>query len=80
MQTEPEWLTLAEAGDRVGITKVVLVAVQSGVTITVSCVERERWGYRARHPAPSDFFLIRGAPREEERSWTRRDCSPTSLP
>ena len=102
MQTEPEWLTLAEAGDRVRITEVVeegsvpdlhvanlgdlplllldgeqlvgakqnrilnmtvLVAVQTEVTIPVSCVQQGRWGYRARHSAPSDFSLYAGASR-----------------
>ena len=111
MQAEPEWLTLAEAGDRVRITEVgeegsvpdlkvanlgdlplllldgeqlvgaeqnrilnnmtVLVAAQTEVTIPVSCVERGRWGYRARHSAPSDFSLY-AALRAKKSAWVSR--------
>jgi hypothetical protein len=38
----------------------VLVAAQREATIPVSCVGRGRWGYRARHSAPSDFSLYTG--------------------
>ena len=110
MQTEPEWLTLAEAGDRVRITEIseggsvpnlkvanlgdlplllldgeqlvgakqnrilnmtVLVAGSSEVTIPVSCVERGRWGYRARDSAPSDFSLYAGL-RAKKSAWVSR--------
>lgn len=110
MQTEPEWLTLAEAGDRVRITEVddegsvpdlrvanlgdlplllldgeqlvgakqnrilnmtVLVAAHTEVTIPVSCVEQGRWGYRARHSAPSDFFRYAGL-RAKKSAWVSR--------
>jgi len=110
MQTEPEWLTLAEAGDRVRITEIseggsvpdlkvanlgdlplllldgeqlvgakqnrilnmtMLVAAQTEVTIPVSCVEQGRWGYRARHSAPSDFSLYAGL-RAKKSAWVSR--------
>jgi hypothetical protein len=102
MPAEPEWLTVAEAGDRVCITEIseggsvpnlrvanlgdlplllldgeqlvgakqnrilnmtVLVAAHTEVTIPVSCVEQGRWGYRARHSAPSDVSLYAGVSR-----------------
>jgi hypothetical protein len=110
MQAEPEWLTQAEAGDRVRITEVgeegsvpnlkvvnlgdrpllpldgeqlagakqnrilnmtVLVAAQTEVTIPVSCVERGRWGYWARHSAPSDFSVYAGL-RAKKSAWVSR--------
>jgi hypothetical protein len=49
----------------------VLVAVQTEVTIPVSCVEQGRWGYRARHSAPSDFSLYAGL-RAKKRAWVCR--------
>jgi hypothetical protein len=49
----------------------VLVAVQTDVTIPVSCVEQGRWGYRARHSAPSDFSLYAGL-RAKTSAWVSR--------
>ena len=118
MQTEPEWLTLAEAGDRVRITEIseggsvpdlrvanlgdlplllldgeqlvggkqnrilnmtVLVAAQTEVTIPVSCVEQGRWGYRARHSAPSDFSLYAGL-RAKKSAWVSRSLREGARP
>ena len=49
----------------------VLAAAPSEVTIPVSCVERGRWGYRARHSAPSDFSLYAGF-RAKKGAWMSR--------
>jgi len=49
----------------------VLMAAQTEVTIPVSCVEQGRWGYRARHSAPSDFSLYAGL-RAKKSAWVSR--------
>jgi len=49
----------------------VLVAARTEVTMPVSCVEQGRWGYRARHSAPSDFSLYAG-PRAKRSAWVSR--------
>jgi hypothetical protein len=49
----------------------VLVAGSTEVTIPVSCVERGRWGYRARHSAPSDFSPYAGL-RAKKSAWVSR--------
>jgi hypothetical protein len=114
MQTEPEWLTLAEAGDRVRIREIseggsvpnrkvanlgdlplllldgeqlvgvkqnrilnmtVLVAAHTEVTIPVSSVEQGRWGYRARHSAPSASPCTRGVAARSARGAATRPIS-----
>jgi hypothetical protein len=49
----------------------VLVAAHTEATIPVSCVEQGRWGYRARHSAPSDFSLYAGL-RAKKSAWVSR--------
>jgi hypothetical protein len=49
----------------------VLVAAQTEVTILVSCVEQGRWGYRARHSAPSEVSLYAGL-RAKKIAWVSR--------
>ena len=52
----------------------VLVAAHSEVIIPVSCVEQGRWGYRARHSAPSDFSLYAGLRAKKTRGSPARSA------
>lgn len=49
----------------------VLVEAHSELTIAVSCVERGRWGYQARHSVPSAFSLYAGL-RAMKGAWVSR--------
>ncbi|MBI1736157.1 MAG: hypothetical protein HYR51_13360 [Candidatus Rokubacteria bacterium] len=67
---EPDWLTLAEAGDAVAVTEVseagaVLAAAGATLTISVSCVEQGRWARRSERFTSSDVSLYAFARRKK---------------